>query len=86
MRLIDADALMPNAEYKGANDFVSAYNIVNAPTIDPIKHGRWINGICSECGKKAVWRVAMRGEVVWEDVYTFCPHCGAYMMDGDENG
>ena len=33
MRLIDADALMPNAEYKGKNDFVSARDIANAPTI-----------------------------------------------------
>ena len=33
MRLIDADALMPNAEYKGKNDFVSAQDIANAPTI-----------------------------------------------------
>lgn len=37
MRLIDADALMPNAEYKGANCFVSAYDIANAPTIDTSK-------------------------------------------------
>lgn len=33
MRLIDADALMPNAEYKGKNDFVSAQDIANTPTI-----------------------------------------------------
>lgn len=40
MRLIDADALMPNAEYKGRYDVVTAYDIANAPTIEP-KKGKW---------------------------------------------
>ena len=44
MRIIDADALMPNAEYKGKNDFVSAQDIANAPTIDAVQVVR-----CSEC-------------------------------------
>lgn len=44
MRLIDADTLMPNAEYKGANCFVSAYDIVNAPTIDAVEVVR-----CKDC-------------------------------------
>ena len=43
MRLIDADALMPNAEYKGKNDFVSAQDIANAPTIPA---PRWVR--CEE--------------------------------------
>lgn len=40
MRLIDADALMPNAEYKGRYDVVTAYDIANAPTIEP--EPKWI--------------------------------------------
>ena len=32
-RLIDADALMPNAEYKGKYDILTAYDVVAAPTI-----------------------------------------------------
>lgn len=32
-RLIDADALMENAQYKGKHDIVTAYDIVAAPTI-----------------------------------------------------
>lgn len=43
MRMIDADALMPNAEHKGRYDVVTAYDIANAPTIEP---GQWIP--CSE--------------------------------------
>lgn len=34
-RLIDADALMVNAQYRGTYDVVSAYNIAAAPTIIP---------------------------------------------------
>lgn len=32
-RLIDADALMQGAQYKGRYDIVNAYDIINAPTI-----------------------------------------------------
>ena len=32
-RLIDADTLMPNAEYKGKYDILTAYDVVAAPTI-----------------------------------------------------
>lgn len=34
-RLIDADALMANAEYKGRYDILTAYDVVAAPTIIP---------------------------------------------------
>ena len=34
-RLIDADALMSNAEYKGKHDILTAYDVVAAPTIIP---------------------------------------------------
>ena len=32
-RLIDADALMENAQYKGKHDILTAYDVVAAPTI-----------------------------------------------------
>lgn len=32
-RLIDADALMENAQYKGTHDIVTAWDIVAAPTV-----------------------------------------------------
>ena len=49
-------------------------NIKNAPTIDavPVKHGRWINDNCSECGLY----------VYHGDMRNYCPNCGA-RMDGD---
>jgi hypothetical protein len=38
-RLIDADALMENAQYKGKHDIVTAYDIVAAPTIIEAEEG-----------------------------------------------
>lgn len=57
----------------------------NTPTIDPVKHGKWIDkavsikGVpteaCSECGE---WS--------YGDEKPFCPNCGASMdMDGGED-
>ena len=53
------------------------------PTIDPVKHGRWIDDsqdgkgmwfLCSECGESAP-------EV---EPWDYCPNCGA-KMDGGED-
>lgn len=60
--------------------------IANAPTIDPVKHGKWTRSYetgsqdydtmrniryrCSECNKKAMWDTE------------YCPHCGS-RMDGE---
>lgn len=56
-------------------------SIENAEAADvvPARHGKWINGICSECGAG-----------VYEDYYrrdiltSYCPDCGA-RMDGKDN-
>lgn len=55
--------------------------IRSAPTIDPLKHGRWVKPVpgdgepyCSVCKCYQPW--------VWRDgyqQYTFCPYCGAKM-------
>lgn len=84
MRLIDADALMPNAEYKGRYDVVTAYDIANAPTVElERKKGKWMHDNpntfkCSKCNK-------------YLDIgcgnmkMNFCPNCGADMRgDSDE--
>lgn len=53
------------------------------PTVDPVKHGRWIfvgdmvSYIkCSECGDDICWVNSKRPK--------YCPNCGA-KMDGDAN-
>lgn len=92
-RMIDGDALLENyglkdaVKYGGKDrhgyDTLMLYEIrdmiEDAPTIDPVKHGRWelrhIYGEdpcgCSECGNS----VNVHG-------YQYCPSCGA-KMDGD---
>lgn len=60
---------------------IGQYEELIAPLRDvaPVRHGKWINGICSECGAGA-----------YEDYYrrdiltSYCPDCGA-RMDGKDN-
>lgn len=87
MRLIDADALLDKSviydvliKVQGGvmPDYVravSAAKICNAPTIDPVKRGKWRGAYegfyqCSAC--------RMIGA---RDPYRFCPDCGAKMEE-----
>lgn len=81
--LTDFEIIKCDGNYKEALKMVLD-KIEEAPTVDaePVRHGRWNGGICSKCGKPAVWRIMFRGELVWEDSYEFCPHCGI-KMDGE---
>lgn len=71
-RLIDADALEPDADYDDGDYWaVSIAQIRRAPTIEKRKTGKWIDGYkrqtCSVCKQ--------RGYRSW----SFCPNCGAKM-------
>lgn len=49
---------------------------------EPVKHGRWINGKCSECGcDRVITKVYRDDEVTWIATYrdNYCPNCGAKM-------
>lgn len=88
MRPIDADALKEWAEeYHASNWGIPQdeliYAIGSAPTIDPVKHGKWINdkGLykCTACNN--VLTVA-GWDIPEEQIYKsfkFCPNCGAMM-------
>ena len=81
-RLIDAEELtnylwdggIDFSKYEGQPRLVFLLDLIeivkNRPTIDPVKHGRWVgNGTkrCSVCG-------------VYEDfISAYCPNCGARM-------
>lgn len=65
--------------------------IAQLPTIDPVKHGKWIKNEgrygwhCSVCGEDDLYAFAWnsdKGEKELQDRY--CPECGA-QMDGGEN-
>lgn len=92
MRLVDADALrqaMYHEAFETDSDMqkwdsgcwirykMFEKHIETAPTIDPVKHGKWTEidikdykALCSECG---TWSPVMG---------KFCPECGA-RMDGE---
>lgn len=83
MRLIDADAL--KEIYNGNGTFTSAHfrtAIDEMPTIKPEqKKGKWLvtgtfDGFlkCSCCKYMKPWN---------EDIFNFCPHCGAKMDKED---
>lgn len=84
MRLIDADALadkmmkadMPPHDIGGRyqTGFMDARSmVITAPSIDPVKHGKWIadkyTRKCSEC-ESTYW---MREGNEWN----YCPNCGS---------
>jgi len=73
-RLIDADALNMYERlksYYGDAWRDAQEEIDNAPTIDaePVRHGKWIEEHCSECGEY----------VYHGDTRNYCPNCGARM-------
>lgn len=85
MRLIDADAL-PKYTGMALSAVDVAMAVENAPTIDPVKHGKWIEHTepepwdrhqawfwtCSECGAVGI------------DEFRYCPNCGAKMERSEE--
>lgn len=87
-RLIDANALIKEANADGAYGYVDAKQIADAPTVDAVEvvHGRWLGwgksgtptyenyGTCSVCGEDAE---------IYTEHRNYCPNCGA-KMDGGE--
>lgn len=91
MRLIDADCLKEKGRYDDYDEFVVDYDdIKNAPTIDPVKHGRWITSNCViSYGTKSQPKVyteckcSVCGGRFGRMSDLFCYHCGA-KMDEEE--
>lgn len=79
MRLIDANKLRKEIDKQAypyrdstANDiyFSVLHLLAEAPTVEPVRHGKWEGLRCSECGR-----------VSWSNT-NYCQHCGA-KMDGE---
>lgn len=90
MRLIDADAIVqklvthgePGGDYMlGLHEGINTARklIDNAPTIDPVKPGRWVEHDddmeCSECGE--TWNYVDN----CTETFVYCPNCGAKMEE-----
>ena len=92
MRLIDAYVLekeIIKALHEPLMDIDEAIDVVvttidDAPTVDPMKHGHWVEQEhcdwvyskecrCSECGKYRLMTNPFGRE------WNYCPNCGAYM-------
>lgn len=75
-------------EYHGAIEkwlaYAVEYVIDDASIVEaePVKHGRWINGKCSECAcDRVITKVYRDDEVAWIATYrdNYCPNCGTKM-------
>lgn len=91
MRLIDADALFTAFENAGWYDNrdreeVAEDILMDAPTIDQVRHGRWIDTggyVTTAYGHLDVYRCSScAADVTIDDHDSYCPSCGA-KMDGD---
>lgn len=101
MRAIDADALFREMEkaqwYNNADrDEIAEELVLNAPTIEPRKTGKWIikdnpgtgwyRITCSECGEDVTSTAPCIGfypnaKVTWD----YCPNCGTRMEGNNES-
>ena len=69
--------------------FEKRINNLDDYDVEPVRHGHWIEEYdcgymtphCSECGETAL----TKEETSYDYVYSsYCPHCGAKIMDGGE--
>lgn len=63
--------------------------IKDTPTIEaePVRHGRWINDTyCSECKRFPVDVSVSISNRELTKYFSRCPHCGARMVGGANNG
>lgn len=76
MRLIDSTQLILNAK---SDKFVTMKEIIDAPEIDPVVHGRWENGcnVCPICGMDKFSGLEADIYADWQPKH--CPNCGAKM-------
>ena len=58
-------------------------DITSIPTADvaEVRHGSWIDGVCSECGFDAMYYKGIPAQVYTD----YCPSCGARMDKEDEH-
>lgn len=92
VRLIDKDELIKRCDSPHWCVWMS--EIEDFPTVDavPVVHGEWVTleddwtldtiYQCSVCKEEFVTIDGTPAENLWN----YCPHCGAKMMDGDGDG
>ena len=89
----------PDAHYP--QWYADKIKVIPAEDVAPVRHGRWIDGHCSECGAEATfttWTEPVYDYDWEENLYyshdeihneynetNYCHNCGA-MMDGGNDG
>ena len=74
----------------GCHDCALGYYAIEAaaPTIEaePVRHGRWVDNHCTECGEMPMgteaWEMLDVEPPRFERFMDYCPNCGA-KMDGE---
>lgn len=89
MRLIDIDTINWHIGKNRRGKFVlyvKPDDIDNMPTIDPVRHGRWVDRCATEQVKpwEGRYKCTECGVCIDQLWYLYCPHCGA-RMDGDDD-
>lgn len=69
---------------KEPNQYVSFLNELDsipAADVAEVRHGTWIDGVCSECGFDAMYYKGIPAQVYTD----YCPSCGVRMDKEDEH-
>lgn len=66
------------------------YELENAPTVDPVKHGHWIEvQRIHETDHTAICECSLCGDTVWvydgQRAWNYCSNCGAKMDEVEED-
>ena len=70
--------------YPGADErlhIVKDITSIPAADVAEVRHGRWIDGVCSECGFDAMYYKGIPAQVYTD----YCPSCGVRMDQEDEH-
>ena len=89
MRPVDADAIttdfvVTNEATNAFRLYISYEQLKNAPTIDLVKHGHWVDTDyydlkCSKCGERPLYYFNEEELDYYLCRSKYCPHCGAKM-------
>lgn len=83
---IRRDEAIRYAQWEGDYKVVMRLEEMKAADVQPVKHGKWLHFnndsnfiFCSECKHEAYWDTDYG-----QQLFDYCPYCGARMMkDGD---
>ena len=80
-KLTLAAALAYGREPNQDVSFLDELENIPAADVAEVRHGRWIDGVCSECGFDAMYYKGVPAQVYTD----YRPNCGARMDKEDEH-